>query len=68
MQPKEAGALRAGLAKVGTTPEEPIWLHGYEARGLVAEIGFYSAEAQDVVIDTLCRLAKEAGRRLPAQP
>jgi hypothetical protein len=41
---------------------------GYEARGLVAEIGFYSAEAQDVVVDTLCRLAQEAGRRLPAQP
>ena len=38
---------------------------GYEARGLVADIGFYSAEAQDVVVDTVRRLAQEAGRRLP---
>ncbi|MFH1920119.1 MAG: neutral/alkaline non-lysosomal ceramidase N-terminal domain-containing protein [Planctomycetota bacterium] len=38
---------------------------GYEARGLVADIGFYSAKAQDVVVDTVRRLAQEAGRRLP---
>jgi len=38
---------------------------GYEARGLVADVGFYSAEAQDVVVDTVRRLAKKAGRRLP---
>ena len=38
---------------------------GYEARGLVAEIGFYSAKAQDVVVDTVRRLAQKAGRPFP---
>jgi len=35
---------------------------GYEARGLVAEIGFFAPEAQDAVVATVRELAVKAGR------
>ncbi len=38
---------------------------GYEARGLVADIGFYSAKAQDVVVEAVSQLARTAGRKIP---
>ena len=38
---------------------------GYETRGLFREVGFFSTEAQDIVIDTVHRLAERAGRKLP---
>ena len=38
---------------------------GYEARGLVADIGFYSPKAQDVVVQAVRQMAAEAGRILP---
>ena len=37
---------------------------GYESRGLVADIGFYSAKTQDVLVETVRQLAKEAGKKM----
>jgi hypothetical protein len=58
-------ALRVGLARVCITPEKPLWLQdativaegGYEARGLVADIGFYSADAEQVLVQAVADLA-----------
>ena len=38
---------------------------GYEARGPVADIGFFTADAQDVVVAAVRRMAEKAGRPLP---
>ncbi|MDP6357407.1 MAG: neutral/alkaline non-lysosomal ceramidase N-terminal domain-containing protein [Planctomycetota bacterium] len=35
---------------------------GYEARGLVREVGVFAAEAEDVTVDAVRRLAREIGR------
>ena len=35
---------------------------GYEARGLVVDIGFYSPKAQDVVVQAVSKMAAKAGR------
>jgi hypothetical protein len=41
---------------------------GYETRGLYAGgIGFFDARAQDVLVDKVRELAREAGRELPAR-
>jgi len=38
---------------------------GHEAIGLTLAIGFFSADAQDVVVATVRQLAQKVGRRLP---
>jgi len=38
---------------------------GYEARGLIVDIGFFSEQAEALVVATVKQLARKAGRRLP---
>ena len=38
---------------------------GYETRGLFHELGFFSPKAQDVVVQTVRRLAEKGGRTMP---
>ena len=53
-------------AEDGYLPDAVIVAEGgYEARGLVADIGFYSAKAQDVVVRSVRQMAAKAGRALP---
>lgn len=67
-------ALRVGLARVCITPEKPLWLQdativaegGYEARGLVADIGFYSADAEQVLVQAVADLATGSDAIAPA--
>jgi len=40
---------------------------GYEARGTVADIGFFAAHAQDVVVAAVRQMAEKAGRPLSAR-
>jgi neutral ceramidase len=47
----------------GYVPDAKIVAEGgYEARGLVADIGFYSAKTQDVLVESVRQLAQEARR------
>ncbi len=38
---------------------------GYETRGLFDQVGYFSPQAQDVLIDKVRQLAEKAGRKLP---
>jgi hypothetical protein len=38
---------------------------GYESIGLITDIGFFAAEAQDVVAAAIRKLAEKNGRPLP---
>jgi hypothetical protein len=38
---------------------------GYETRGLISDVGFFSSQAQDVVIAAVRGLAEQVGRTLP---
>jgi len=38
---------------------------GYETRGLIPDVGFFTPEAEDVVVAKVRRMAEKAGRTLP---